>query len=76
MSTPVQRELADINIELGEIMTDILIVREEELRHEQLQEERKSSIVRLVQEYTREPPVYEENEKQWIDLGKYEHSFL
>ncbi|XP_035825239.1 cilia- and flagella-associated protein 46 [Aplysia californica] len=70
LSTPVQRELASVKIEMADLLTDILVARDKELRQVQLQEERKQSIVRLVEDFIRETPVYEGTEKQWIEIGR------
>ncbi|GFS07539.1 cilia- and flagella-associated protein 46 [Elysia marginata] len=68
--TPVQRELATVNLELADLLTEVLISRGMEQRQTQLIEERKASITRLVEEYVRESPVFGDKEKQWMDLGR------
>lgn len=71
VSIPIQWELTEINIELGEVMTDILVSREKERQDVELQEAKKPSIVVRVQEFVWEAPVYEDKEQQWIDLERY-----
>ncbi|GFO25853.1 cilia- and flagella-associated protein 46 isoform x2 [Plakobranchus ocellatus] len=68
VSTPVQREFASLNIELGELLTEVLISGGDEQRQRQHIEERKASITRLVEEYVSESPVFQDKERQWMDL--------
>ncbi|KAH9492442.1 Cilia- and flagella-associated protein 46 [Bulinus truncatus] len=68
MNTSVQRELADINIEMAQLLTDILTIRHLELRHEQQQQEKKSSIILQIEEFVCETPVYKEHEREWLDI--------
>ncbi|CAG5128472.1 unnamed protein product, partial [Candidula unifasciata] len=70
VNMPVQRIVTEIHIELGEVMTDVLVSQETQRRQAQIQEERKASIIRQVQEFIWDPPICEDKEKQWIDLGR------
>ncbi|BFY98171.1 hypothetical protein BsWGS_01212 [Bradybaena similaris] len=68
VSIPIQWELAEINMELGEVMSDILVSREKERQNVNLQAVKRPSIIDRVQEFIWEPPVYDDKEQQWLDL--------
>ncbi|CAL1538602.1 unnamed protein product [Lymnaea stagnalis] len=68
MNTPVQRELADVKLEMAGILTDILTLHHKELRHKQLQEEKKPPIILLIEEFVKEAPVHDSQEKEWLDF--------
>ncbi|XP_055900491.1 cilia- and flagella-associated protein 46-like isoform X3 [Biomphalaria glabrata] len=68
LSTAVQRELAEVNIEMAELLTHILAIRHTELRQEQMQQEKKTSIILQIEEFVCETPVYEGHDKEWLDV--------
>ena len=47
LSLPVQRELADINVECGELMLEIFNLYAKETRNKQLEDLRKGSVVKV-----------------------------
>ncbi|KAJ8317581.1 hypothetical protein KUTeg_005485 [Tegillarca granosa] len=70
ISLPVQRELADIMIECGEVMLEIFKEYSKEVRNKQLEDQRKGSVVKMVEDYIRATPLYTHMEKEWVDATK------
>ncbi|XP_071090002.1 cilia- and flagella-associated protein 46-like [Haliotis cracherodii] len=65
LSLPVQREFVDIQIELGDVLTEILHVQAKESRLQQLEDQRKGSVLKMVEDLIRQTPTYTHMEKEW-----------
>ncbi|ESP03735.1 hypothetical protein LOTGIDRAFT_237561 [Lottia gigantea] len=68
MNSPLQRELVEIQIKCGELLIDILKLQSQEVRVQQLNDERKGSVLLLVEDYIRETPKYTHMEKDWVEI--------
>jgi hypothetical protein len=66
MSLPVQRELCDVLLRHGELLAEVATVQVKEQRSLQLNQERKGSIERLVEDYIRQTPVYTPAQRAWL----------
>ncbi|XP_060585472.1 cilia- and flagella-associated protein 46-like isoform X2 [Ruditapes philippinarum] len=70
MSLPVQREAADIKIACGELLLEIFRVHAAETRNQQLEDQRKGSVLKMVEDFIRATPVYTHMEKDWVETTR------
>nr|XP_022339451.1 cilia- and flagella-associated protein 46-like isoform X3 [Crassostrea virginica] len=71
VSLPIQRELADMYITCGEVMLEMFQVHAKETRAQQLEDLRKGSVVKMVEDFIRTTPkFYSHMEKEWLDATK------
>ncbi|XP_065923991.1 cilia- and flagella-associated protein 46 isoform X6 [Magallana gigas] len=71
VSLPVQRELADMYIKCGDVMLEMFQVHAKETRAQQLEDLRKGSVVKMVEDFIRTTPkFYSHMEKEWLDVTK------
>ncbi|XP_025093435.1 cilia- and flagella-associated protein 46-like isoform X2 [Pomacea canaliculata] len=66
LSFPVQRELANVYACQGELLVEVAALQVKEMRSIQLAEQRKGSIIRLVEEYTHQSPLLSPTQKGWL----------
>ena len=71
VNSPVQRELAEIKLHSCDLKLEVLEVFVKEERNKQLLEQRKGSIVKLVEDFTRETPDYTQLQKEWIAVNRF-----
>ncbi|XP_041368336.1 cilia- and flagella-associated protein 46-like isoform X2 [Gigantopelta aegis] len=69
MSFPTQREFADILIETGDLLLEILQLHDKERRMKQFADQRKGSIVKMVEDFICQTPVYTHMEKEWVEIA-------
>lgn len=67
ISLPVQRQLCNVLLSRGELLVEVSVVQVKEMRSLQLIEERKGSIQRFVEDYTRQTPVYSPTQRAWLN---------
>ncbi|PIK55742.1 putative tetratricopeptide repeat protein 40 isoform X6 [Apostichopus japonicus] len=65
LSFPIQRELSAIKNSFGELLIDMFTIFAEEDRQRKMKDARKSSVEKLVEEYTAITPDLTDTEKQW-----------
>jgi len=70
MSLPVQREASDIKIACGDLLLEIFRVHASETRTQQLEDQRKGSVLKMVEDFIRATPDYTHMEKDWVDTVK------
>ncbi|XP_062591392.1 cilia- and flagella-associated protein 46-like [Saccostrea cucullata] len=71
VSLPTQRELADMYIVCGEIMLELFRVHAKETRSQQLEDLRKGSVVKMVEDFiSTTPQFYSHMEKEWLEATK------
>ncbi|XP_056005172.1 cilia- and flagella-associated protein 46-like isoform X7 [Ostrea edulis] len=71
VSLPIQRELADMYISCGDVMLEMFRVHAKETRTQQLEDLRKGSVVKMVEDFIRTTPQYYSHmEKEWLDVTK------
>ncbi|XP_059152499.1 cilia- and flagella-associated protein 46-like isoform X4 [Physella acuta] len=70
VNTPIQRELANVNMEIADVLTEILLLNENEVRVRQMENAKKMSITLLIEDYIRQTPVFEESQAEWNNLCK------
>ncbi|KAK6186277.1 hypothetical protein SNE40_008346 [Patella caerulea] len=68
LSLPIQRELVEIQILCGQLLIDILRLQTKESRNKQLEDERKGSVLLMVEDFVRQTPNYTHMEKDWVDI--------
>ncbi|XP_076434592.1 cilia- and flagella-associated protein 46-like isoform X2 [Babylonia areolata] len=66
VSLAVQRELCEVLLRRGELLAEVGRHQVQELRALQLTEQRKSSVQRLVEDYTWQTPSYTPTDKAWL----------
>ncbi|XP_052228420.1 cilia- and flagella-associated protein 46-like isoform X3 [Dreissena polymorpha] len=67
MSLPVQREAASCKIACGELLLEIFRVHARESRSLQMEDTRKGSVLKMVEDFIRSTPVYTHMEKDWAE---------
>ncbi|XP_052771669.1 cilia- and flagella-associated protein 46-like isoform X4 [Mya arenaria] len=70
MSLPVQREAGDIKIACGELLLEIFRVHARETSALQLEDQRKGSVLKMVEDFIRATPDYTHMEREWVDTVK------
>lgn len=70
MSLPIQRETADVKIACGELLLEIFRVHAKECRNRQLEDQRKGSVLKMVEDFIRTTPDYTHMEKDWVETVK------
>lgn len=68
MSLPIQREVADVKIACGDLMLEIFRVHAKEMRNKQLDDQRKGSVLKMVEDFICSTPVYTHMEKEWVEI--------
>ncbi|KAL3864704.1 hypothetical protein ACJMK2_006363 [Sinanodonta woodiana] len=70
ISLPIQREVADIKIEYGNILLEIFRTHAKEVRSQQLEDQRKGPVLKMVEDFIRATPNYTHMEKEWVEIIK------
>lgn len=67
ISLPVERELASVLVSHGELLVMIGELHVKEMQCIQVNEKRKNSLLRTVEEFVRQTPVYAPVLQEWLD---------
>ena len=70
VSLPMQRECAEIKLLAGEHMIEMMSLYASEERQKQIQEQRKGSVIRVLEELVQESPDYNASMKDWVMATK------
>lgn len=52
-------------MEIADVLTEILVLNENEERVKQMENAKKMSITLLIEDYIRQTPIFEDNEAEW-----------